>query len=158
MTASKLGNQYQRGIRDHRGILFKVARAYATSPDDQEDLPQEILLNLWSSIRKFRGEAKESTWIYRVSLQTAMVWPHMRKSDLPLPRPRYRCHLSLLEFPGWFGFPKNPRYGMTYLGGRLSDGPFLLAHALTRATIVLRTLSDVLGFEPVRAANIRAGD
>ncbi len=91
MTASELGNQYQRWIRDHRGILFKVARAYASSPDDQEDLLQEILLNLWSSIRKFRGEAKESTWIYRVSLQTAMVWRRSEK--------RFRKHQLNLADP-----------------------------------------------------------
>ena len=35
---------------------------------------QEMLLQLWTSLPAFRGEAKESTWIYRVSFNTALAW------------------------------------------------------------------------------------
>ena len=66
--------QFQRWIRDHLGLMIKVVRSYAVLPADQEDLLQDVLVNLWSSIANFRGSAKETTWIYRVSLQTAMVW------------------------------------------------------------------------------------
>lgn len=45
-------------------------------------------------------------------------------------------YLSLLELPGWLGYPKNPRYGMAFIGSPLSDAPYLLAHALTRTTLV----------------------
>lgn len=58
----------------HRGILLKVARSYAVGPGDQEDLIQEILVQLWHSIEQFNGQAKASTWIYRVALNTAMGW------------------------------------------------------------------------------------
>lgn len=61
-------------ISEHRGILFKIIRAYAFTPDDQEDLFQEITLQLWLSIPDFRGDSKPSTWIYRVALYTATVW------------------------------------------------------------------------------------
>ncbi len=66
--------QFDCWIRDHLGLIIKVVRSYTTSPDDQEDLLQEVLVNLWSSLSKFRGDCKESTWIYRVAIQTAMVW------------------------------------------------------------------------------------
>lgn len=58
----------------HKGLIFKVVRANAHSGQDQDDLFQEILLQLWISIRKFQGKAKETTWIYRVSLNTALAW------------------------------------------------------------------------------------
>lgn len=58
----------------HRGILLKVARSFAVSQGDQEDLLQEILIRLWQSIDGFEGQAKPSTWIYRVALNTAMAW------------------------------------------------------------------------------------
>jgi RNA polymerase sigma-70 factor (ECF subfamily) len=35
---------------------------------------QEVLLQLWSSIPAFRGEAKTTTWIYRVAWNTALAW------------------------------------------------------------------------------------
>jgi RNA polymerase sigma-70 factor (ECF subfamily) len=54
--------------------MWKVVRAFTITPEDQEDLLQKILLQLWSSLPSFRGEARESTWIYRVSFNTALVW------------------------------------------------------------------------------------
>lgn len=74
MTEKDREALYQQWIENHLGLVIKVARAFAAQPDDQEDLLQDILVNLWSSITRFRGNAKESTWIYRVAIQTAMVW------------------------------------------------------------------------------------
>ncbi len=55
-------------LEKHRGILFKIVRANAFNVHDREDLFQEISLQLWRSIPDYRGEAKPSTWIYRVAL------------------------------------------------------------------------------------------
>ena len=46
---------------------------------DKDDLFQEILLQIWSSIPGFQGSAKETTWIYRVALNTALVWKRTEK-------------------------------------------------------------------------------
>lgn len=54
--------------------MIKVVRSFAPDVADQDDLLQDVLINLWSSIVSFRGDSKETTWIYRVSFQTAMVW------------------------------------------------------------------------------------
>ena len=45
---------------------------YAYTFSDQEDLYQEIATALWQSQDKFEGRAKETTWIYRVALNTAL--------------------------------------------------------------------------------------
>jgi RNA polymerase sigma-70 factor (ECF subfamily) len=58
----------------HQGILFKVAGSHAIAAADREDLFQEIALQVWRSVPLFRGDAAESTWIYRVSLNCAMRW------------------------------------------------------------------------------------
>ena len=63
----------------HKGLLFKVIRTYATTLDDQDDLFQEILLQIWQSIPHYRGDAKETTWIYRVALNTALLWMRNQK-------------------------------------------------------------------------------
>lgn len=54
--------------------MLKVVRACTEVPEDRDDLFQEILLQLWSSMPAFRGEARETTWIYRVAFNTALVW------------------------------------------------------------------------------------
>jgi RNA polymerase sigma-70 factor (ECF subfamily) len=37
-------------------------------------LYQEIALQLWRSMDRYQGDAKVSTWIYQVALNTAMAW------------------------------------------------------------------------------------
>jgi RNA polymerase sigma-70 factor (ECF subfamily) len=61
-------------LREHRGVLFKVVRAYAFTPQDREDLFQEIATQVWRSVPAFRGDAAAPTWIYRVALNTAIAW------------------------------------------------------------------------------------
>jgi RNA polymerase sigma-70 factor (ECF subfamily) len=65
---------FKRWLEEHTGLVFKVARAFAPSDADRADLVQEILLQLWRSLPRFEGKAKESTWIYRVALNTALAW------------------------------------------------------------------------------------
>ena len=46
---------------------------YAYTNDDRKDLFQEIVIQLWKAYPKFNGEAKFSTWLYRVALNTAIT-------------------------------------------------------------------------------------
>lgn len=41
---------------------------------DREDLYQEMLYQLWKSYENFKGQSKFSTWMYRVALNTALVF------------------------------------------------------------------------------------
>jgi RNA polymerase sigma-70 factor (ECF subfamily) len=74
MNAEEQEAIFRRWLNDHLGLMLKVVRAGAATPEDQDDLFQEVLVNVWSSIRAFRGEAKETTWIYRVAFNTTMAW------------------------------------------------------------------------------------
>lgn len=74
MTAQEQETLFRRWLEEHVGLILKVVRGCAASPHDQDDLFQDVLLQLWSSIPAFRGEAKETTWIYRVAFNTALAW------------------------------------------------------------------------------------
>jgi len=65
-------------IEKHQSIIHKITRVYENSWVDREDLFQEICLQLWKSYPNFREEAKFSTWMYRVALNTAIS--NIRKS------------------------------------------------------------------------------
>lgn len=58
----------------HQGLLFKVIRSHEADPDNQQDLLQQILVQLWQSAASYSGQCKETTWIYRVALNTACCW------------------------------------------------------------------------------------
>ncbi len=61
-------------LTEFRGVLLKIARAYAVGDADRADLFQEMAVQLWRSLPAFRQEAAPATWIYRVCLNTAMTW------------------------------------------------------------------------------------
>ena len=59
-------------IKEHQGLIYKVSSLYTEHQQDQNDLYQEIVYQLWKSYDSFRGDAKMSTWMYRVALNTAI--------------------------------------------------------------------------------------
>ena len=63
---------FTRIIRENEGVIFKITTIYTQSEQDQKDLYQEIVYQLWKSFDSFRNESKISTWMYRVALNTAI--------------------------------------------------------------------------------------
>ncbi len=59
-------------MREHHALLQKVCTLYCESLHDRQDLFQEIVIQVWKSYPGFRGEAKFSTWLYRIALNTAI--------------------------------------------------------------------------------------
>ena len=60
-------------IHDHQNIIYKICRLYRDNKEDQEDLFQEIVYQLWKSYPGFKREAKVSSWMYRIALNTAIA-------------------------------------------------------------------------------------
>jgi RNA polymerase sigma-70 factor, ECF subfamily len=87
---------FKRWLQERSGSVLKVARAYTLTPEDCQDLVQEILLQVWRSLPQFQGRASASTWFYRVALNTALSWrrkerrrqvrqqPLLEPEDLPV--------------------------------------------------------------------------
>ncbi|MFD1601438.1 RNA polymerase sigma factor [Flavobacterium artemisiae] len=66
--------EFLKRIESHKGILYKVSKMYMDNHDDQQDLFQEIVCQLWKSYDTFRNESQFSTWMYRVAVNTAIVF------------------------------------------------------------------------------------
>lgn len=69
--------QFLALIQQHSGIIRKILYLYADDPDDEADLRQEILYQVWKSVDRFKGASQFSTWLYRVALNTVLT--HKRK-------------------------------------------------------------------------------
>ena len=65
--------EFLKSIHAYQKIVYKVCKIYRNSKEDQEDLFQEIVYQLWKSYPSFKGESKISSWIYRIALNTAMT-------------------------------------------------------------------------------------
>lgn len=46
---------------------------YCNSKEDKEDLFQDIVLQLWRAYPSFKGDAKVSTWMYRIAINNAIT-------------------------------------------------------------------------------------
>jgi len=95
MNAQDQEATFRRWLEEHIGLMLKVVRGSVASPQDQEDLFQDVLLQIWSSIPAFRGEAKETTWIYRVAFNTALGWKRGERRR----REGYERFVELVESP-----------------------------------------------------------
>ena len=68
-----LEHKFVTELENNQNIVHKVCSLYTNDRDSHNDLFQEITIQLWKAYPKFRGEAKFSTWMYRVALNTAIT-------------------------------------------------------------------------------------
>ena len=66
-------NEFIRIIKRNEGVIFKITTIYTDNKEDQQDLYQDIVYQLWKSFDSFRNESKFSTWMYRIALNTALT-------------------------------------------------------------------------------------
>jgi RNA polymerase sigma-70 factor (ECF subfamily) len=92
---------------NHHRILA-IARGYAHG-EEQKDLCQDIILQIWKGLDGFQGRSAPSTWVYRVALNTAITF--RRKNDRRL---EPRSH-SLSEPGAEPVAPSNPANAMLIL-------------------------------------------
>ncbi len=73
-------------IRLYSEPLYWQIRRMVQSHDDANDLLQNTFMKAWQSIENFRGEARLSTWLYKIAINEAITF---------LARERRRQGLSL---------------------------------------------------------------
>ena len=69
--------EFISAIKENEGILFKITSIYCANKEDQKDLYQEIVYQLWKSFPSFRNNSKISTWMYRIALNTSIT--HLKR-------------------------------------------------------------------------------
>lgn len=74
MSHSENKEEFMSRISDCSGLIHKIIAIYTDRKEDGEDLLQEILYQSWKSYPSYRNDSKFSTWLYKVSLNTALVY------------------------------------------------------------------------------------
>ena len=73
MKTAPAQQEFENLLQAHKGLIIKIARMYGKTAEDQKDLFQEIVIQLWRGYSSFRGQSKLSTWIYRVGFNVAIT-------------------------------------------------------------------------------------
>lgn len=71
---SSLEKEFLEKIEKHKGVIFKISKMYMDDFDDQKDLFQEITFQVWKAFPTFEGRSEFSTWLYRIALNTAILF------------------------------------------------------------------------------------
>ncbi len=74
LNMSLLEKEFLEKIEKHKGVIFKISKMYMDHLDDQKDLFQEITFQVWKAYPTFEGKSQFSTWLYKVALNTAIVF------------------------------------------------------------------------------------
>ncbi|MBD3241352.1 MAG: sigma-70 family RNA polymerase sigma factor [Chitinivibrionales bacterium] len=64
-------------VRRYRDMVLRAGARIVGNGADAEDVAQEVFLKLMRKARQFKGDAKVSTWLYRITVNTALN--HLRR-------------------------------------------------------------------------------
>ena len=73
--------QFQDLLSINKDKIFRLCYGYLNNKSEVDDLFQEVLLNVWKGLTHFREDAKMSTWIYRITVNTALVYNKKLKNS-----------------------------------------------------------------------------
>jgi RNA polymerase sigma-70 factor, ECF subfamily len=77
--ASNLEARFDEIVRLHGAPLRRLARAYAATDSDADDLFQEICFALWRALPGFRGECSDRTFAFRIGHNRGLTFRHRQR-------------------------------------------------------------------------------
>ena len=68
-------------LRRYQGKVYRLAMNMTRSPQDAEEVTQDVFLAVYRKIGEFDGRAAFSTWLYRVASNAALMKLRGRRSE-----------------------------------------------------------------------------
>jgi RNA polymerase sigma-70 factor, ECF subfamily len=93
--------------RQHKDRVFRLCVRLTNNVTDSEDLTQEVFLHAFRHLHGFRGEARFSTWLHRVAVNTVMMFLRARRNRLHVSLSDFDWNSDTLPHPS----PRPPSYG-----------------------------------------------
>lgn len=73
---------FERLVSQYSEQLYWQIRRLVLSHDDANDLLQNTFLKVWINLDSFRGEAKLSTWLYRIALNECLNFLNKKRVEM----------------------------------------------------------------------------
>ena len=130
VSAAKNGSEaaVRELVRRMNPRLFRIARGIVSSDAEAEDVVQETYLKAFTQLDKFRAEARFSTWITRIGINTArMQIRHSRPlEEYDTVAENQKTSNCILSFPGQQPDRPDAALGRAQMRALLEDAVALL--------------------------------
>jgi len=70
----KKEDRFNEIVSENGDRIQRICRYYNSNPENQKDMYQEVLVNIWKSLDNFKGNSSVSTWVYRVAVNTSLTF------------------------------------------------------------------------------------
>ena len=96
---SQLGDKgaFEELVKRHQELVFSLAYKLTGNRELANDVAQEAFIRAWKAIQKFRGDSTFSTWIYRITVNTAWTLRKKAKKHYSL-NIEGRSHKEIAEY------------------------------------------------------------
>ncbi len=139
---------FEEVVARHSDLVYNVALRMMGRAEDAEDVAQDAFLAAYRAFGRFRGESKVSTWLYRITVNAALMRLRKEKRGRELTR----TGLEDVEIPDWREGP-DVSASNSELGDRLREGLDMLPHDL-KAAVILRDVEGLSTAESASALDI----
>lgn len=115
-------------VNEYSAIVLNTCYRFLLDREDAEDVSQEVFLEVYQSIRSFRGDSKLSTWIYRIAVTKSLdeIKKRSRKKRLS----SFAKVLHIDDVVNWLG------------GGTMPDKSIMESEKLKEVMEALEILPD----------------
>jgi RNA polymerase sigma-70 factor (ECF subfamily) len=155
MTQSDGGTDGQEEILDfdaivekHADFVYNVAFKMMGKPEDAEDVAQDAFISAYRAFHRFRGESRVTTWLYRITVNAALM--KLRKEKRA--RTLTQTGLEDADIGDWSETPERSA-AASELGRKLQEAIALLQPDL-RSAVVLRDVEGLSNTEASEALDI----
>ncbi len=73
--------QFKQLFEENKDRVFRICCSYVRGSHNRDDLFQEIFTNIWKNLSSFRNESHVNTWIYRISINTAINYCRLQSNN-----------------------------------------------------------------------------
>jgi len=139
-------------VDQYRDRVYNTALGLLQHPENAEDVAQEVFVEVFRSVARFRGECSISTWIYRITVQKALE--HIRTSHRGK---RFGIHISLFGREEQTEIPAETRFYHPGIQLENKERSAILFQAISKLPVNQRTafiLHKVEGLSQTEIAGI----
>lgn len=72
---------YRGLVEKHQDLVYTIVHRIISSAEEAEEVAQDVFVKAYSKLSGFKGDAKFSTWLYRIAYNTAVSHTRKRKIE-----------------------------------------------------------------------------